>query len=1676
MAMMLEGLPPSEADDKQWLATLRIWLLVHAIDRSFEQNVQDKHLQLVATQLRLACARGREAIEPFALIRCGVGDFDEFNRSIARRAAQVLDDHDANDKRGLLYGLVHIARREHAAIGACTDPTEDFSFGSRLASEFRRRAPPIPTELRDDDSGAEAVCFQFEDDTFDTVAVEVDETQSSAEQRLSATAVLLSSAEDQQFLPWSWNQPNPLETTHLQHWIAQGLPHDDPARAMLAASVWIARATGMSLRRATDIQIDTSLGPDWVLQRNPTCLIRQPPCRRPGWAPRSEAESMWVSDYLPEIRLPIPEPVRHILEKAILRAPDATSIGGLWHAIERQLTPEQYFRQALPAAIDRVTPGMLGRQLPQQIFRATGDATFARLIASHSRTGLPGSCAYASWSSNQVAAALALPDHPHSLLSRTEVREPNAAGSRLDPVEQSLRQSIESAAARLAPVRASADPIAFHNVLTAYVTVAFLAATGARPVHDPIESATHIDVDGGHVFIDDKTSGDIRQGRLVPLVGWLNDFFQVTYPRHLGLLAGALAGAAPELAKHISELVFRPANASLPYLFLLETDDVGAIDWQSISETALSASGLFEWPLPYNLFRHRFSRAMRMEGVDPEIIDGLLGHAELGSATYGDMSTRVWKEDAASARPAMTAIFHRLGFIPPDTWSSAPLPLPARRRTPDSNLPPRHFGMAARTEHRQRRREATCADAQAAIDDYLAGRTLSDLTVDEIDTMIRLMLFYPNGLPRPTANLRYHYLQGKLDKAWAEKDRPVKIRRRYLRMTEDHSPFTEQGVGAVGHYQDLRRDLRSQLDGVAPSRLSKHACSGIAAVLLCLENRIADVRLLQDIAAGKGVRLVTLSGRVYLEYAESLARDDTTAPVVRYEIGLETARFLDRALSAKRRAASENLPAPLRALAARMPPRLVNDGTAISLDKLIAGIANIVDQANAQTLPGVVAAFLSGRVQSYSLHWCNWIRVMTGKRVRLPEIEASGLDLNEPLEGVLPAGSAVPLAEELDNIALQRNARKLYSYLRKILGVGPDNLPRLASAERRRDIVRTLEGLLKQNAGKVSTAILLLGQWSTVLVVRMKKSRQKMNALSSVTRYVGALSPIFEQVAYRDNLFAMDDDAVTDFYERILAASAAENLGYVAERLKDFHRWARSHGVEDPDWAVLSVGQHRHRTVAPGLVVERDYLDALKLLTADKTHEGRLSAFLLICAYRFGLRGAEALWLSRKDWRILDEQVVVLVRKNRIKSLKTQHAVRQVPLLFHLSELEKLVISRVLDESAARFGDQNALLFATREKPHEVVGVSRLKRAANLALAQATGIGDLTLHDARHSFANAVAIQTFKPALPKGWYRWNDGIPADIESILLARTGNSRRRPWAVARALGHAKPSTSLESYIHFLGEWAGELVPVKRSGTRSMGLATAIDLDALPPSATIDFQAIPPRATAASPSTAALVKFVRLLARGKSRDEAAAAQDIPPQVAEKLYSSLATLGSRFALNPSRSDPKPADPGDPVSFLRRFGERVWQRLLRLAADVDSRREKLLAMAPDTQLLPAPESDCSVMFGATRQLMLWEERHFAWARQMLDLLGIAGTSIRCIHSPRCDEQTRTLARQYRFAPLSPVAAGKADRPIYPDRVFVHNGQLEVMQRMAVVFSENASEEIRNSLEFCVVTAILAACD
>ena len=93
--------------------------------------------------------------------------------------------------------------------------------------------------------------------------------------------------------------------------------------------------------------------------------------------------------------------------------------------------------------LERVRSGMLAHVLEQGVFEATGDPVLGRLLASSSRSGLPGSCAYAAFQTAEVhrgitAAGLA----PPPLFPLNAQAQENIAGSELSPLDPLLREEI----------------------------------------------------------------------------------------------------------------------------------------------------------------------------------------------------------------------------------------------------------------------------------------------------------------------------------------------------------------------------------------------------------------------------------------------------------------------------------------------------------------------------------------------------------------------------------------------------------------------------------------------------------------------------------------------------------------------------------------------------------------------------------------------------------------------------------------------------------------------------------------------------------------------------------------------------------------------------------------------------------------------------------------------------------------------------------------------------------------------------------------------------------------------------------------------------------------------------------------------------------------------------------
>ncbi|MEW7995126.1 MAG: hypothetical protein AB2825_11880 [Candidatus Thiodiazotropha endolucinida] len=1495
--------------------------------------------------------------------------------------------------------------------------------------------PPPPMRREElDKADGDVSRIESEDTDNDLLSHQDSEPRSYLHSLLKGNSILNLTGEQLHYLPWAWDRPNPHELIELNHWLDRQL--DLPPNghgALLGTIVWIAMATGRSLLRALDLPISHDPGQEWTITPKTWVLKRLIPQRHSSWTP-TEQSTGWVVPAAEYQTLTLPDRIILILRKARRRNTKARHLGQLWSHPEGS-APKTCFTAEMIGPLARITSSMLGQILPQRAYETRSDAYFSRLIAAHPQSALPAPCAYTAWTLTDVTTEL---EAGKSQMPPQPLTAPGALigmGSLLFAVEQMLVKTICKANRRVREAILSGDPIVGHNTYVAHLITALLAATGGRPIHDPFESPAHFDPEQRFIFVNDKESSVAKQGRLNPLPDALCNHLIQDYPEYLARLADALQAVHPELAAEINVLSEQSSTGRLPWFFFLERSP--GLRWVSVSESEIDKLELYDWPLPLRLFRHRLANQLRLRNVHAEIIDGLLGHSEVGAASYGDNSPRCWMDDMAETRPAIDSCYQDLGF-------SLAAPQAIRfdlNLTRYSLSKERLFGARAREHQRQQRRRAAFLVAKQALEDLLEGRTFDEVEPDEIEQLAERLLGIHNGTPSDSGYLQYHYLESKVEKLRNRRGRWLRTRKRFYSPSEAPSLITEAAVGALSRYRALLAQLREDIAGLKIKRLPYRDCFPLAATLILLETGITSKSILEGVLEGNNIRLVSKSGLGYLEYAPGLAEltlkePESAITVQRFRIPKTASELISRGFFASRKSPTREvaLPRMLTNLSQQLEAhRYYSDGKGgTTVVELINALRELVDQVNALTRPGIVAAVTSGRRISVSLGWADWLR-RDGKgmlAVESPPLQDKDDD-HKPIPFAWNA-AVVRSARDLDEETKLANAYAFFKALRATIPLtgncsakGEDGrrLPKHLTPAQRARVISSLNSVLSEWTERVSGAVYMLGQWLLDLTNQARTTNHHLKP-GSPMRYFGALSPVFQQIGYNIELRALTSEELTEFYRQLLEARPnLKDRKYVEQRLIAFHRWARKFEICEPDWSELPMSESLFG-ISSGYFSETEYLDALsKLITGSSdSRQATLSAALLLLCYRFALRPAEALGLVRDDIQIWGDEIVVVVRERYLRSVKRTQSRRQIPLVFTLAIHEHNVLDRLLGMAEAAHGrDHLAPLFSDTDLPRDVNDIGGIIGTVTQALREVTGNPNVVLYTARHSCAAEVAMALYDLEL-SGWSE-KTTEPRKIRQnrirrILLGGSAEAktRRCAWALSRFMGHASPETASKSYLHFVTEWSDVLNTLTETPW-ALAPAGVKNLDNQPRASSIDFRLLhtskpPPE----SLTVATSLKWMRLIANGTPPDRAADIIGISRKSAGDLYAITTAIGERLRLSKTKRERRaisdsenskntsmPRSPNNPLEYLRRPPNAAWNRLIKKAVEIDGKKVSLDSSPPLSNL--------PYMIGPTRQLLICRKVHFHFACDLLKLLGYPRNRYRVIMG-KGKSETRNLLRTW----------------------------------------------------------------
>ena len=1162
-------------------------------------------------------------------------------------------------------------------------------------------------------------------------------------------------------------------------------------------------------------------------------------------------------------------------------------------------------------------------------------------------------------------------------------------------------------------------------------------------------------------MVDDKSNSRGNKGRLIVLPDNLINFVSNDYLLHLRVISQAIGIETSPLAAEIYGLSEGMHSDKIPFLFFLKQSET--LNWESVSASKVSSFDLFDWPLPANLFRHRLAKLLPAEGVHQEIVDGFLGHVESGLESYGDFSTRSFLTDTKTLRTALNKLFDKLDFALPRHQPYLMLKDSIITSAPLSEC---LFGSAIRAKDRWARITNAIKAAKWEIEKAL-GDTPFDL-VDEhkLEELSKNMLLHANGLPRSDGFLRYGYLIKCIGRYSRKSGQLVKLKKQYI-FAETNSPFSQLSIQAQTKYIHISDAVSQIVTSKPQSRFSATDSALLSTLIFSIENRVADKDLLKKVLMGTHFRIVRLQEQYYVEFAASEKIEALLICTKRFAITGLCAFWMQTSLALKLKKSSLNswISNDFQTVKQIVTENHGQINNVRNVEELIQKYSEILNQANVIELPGILAGYLSGRISSYSWNWPELIRLKMGKNYRLDFERCLSISADSELTIVtdfLHATDAEVSLEKED--LLQRSVKELFKKVRETLT--EEKLDKVIKNKSREGLFKRINALLKEYSGSVSQSCLFLALWVNALVYT-KVSSSRYYEISSIERYFSALSTKFEILAYATSLVEMDEEDITEFYSKILGLAKESDRAYVGQRLLEFHRWVRGQGVEEPDWLEIDIPD-LEEFVSPGFIFENDYQNALQLLSQPSLEyyiNDRWSSLLLLLAYRFGLRGQEALGLLASDLVIEDEMIVILVSDNRFRKLKSLSSRRQIPLVFELSVCEKSIIDWCLDHLNSIPGsNQTTPLFNHEGDPLSELTKNNLKHNVITVLKKVTFNPDITLHHARHTAINKIAYVLYPcKKLYKGKeFKLNN---SSVVNALLGTFSHTRRESWATARYLGHATRSTQLKSYIHFLGDWAAQysksLKPDKQylvEGALDVGQFVA-------DSGVLNIQLSEKNQISRIKDKVTMVDLIqlfRLLANGKQIEQSATTLGVALEAANYAYNLLSAVSSKS----DRFDSK----DDSLGIFQNVNPSAWKRLFEYIKAIKDQGQALLtdgAFDFDIEkLLP--------MFGARGHILMRNDHQFQIMEAFINIFQVHHDSFDILAPARVDKKLISKAEYYNFKPIvigSETEKGQAYKgyqlDTYTDSVEGENFQ----QRCAIVFKQENTGYARNSNNWILLIII-----
>ncbi|MDE2434557.1 MAG: hypothetical protein KGN37_17145, partial [Burkholderiales bacterium] len=633
-----------------------------------------------------------------------------------------------------------------------------------------------------------------------------------------------------------WLRPTQAEIDELvyqcQAWLA---PEQAIQNRLCGALVLISVLCSCNLSACQQVELSGDISLDWSIDLRSGILQRKPARFANGWVAGTQAvQEGWVEKLLDAWKIKLSSQLIGVLRLVKRRSNSAASLGDLWRAVSSATSLEKHFRDLLDGQpnLERFSTRMLAEVLPTLMLKQGTDQAEIALLCSSTRSALPAKCAYLSLATNTVSQRLgqSLPADIATVEFPSPEQRPliNGAGSQMMLDIGRVREEVSSLRARL--IELASDPsswIQSHNLTTVLFVLELFAATGLRPVNSPFEAFSLFDFSRSLAYLSDKQGGRSHNDRLGVLPRGLAQRIDGFYRQHLASLLALVDRGDPSSLSFFQALskLQEGRGDELPLFFFLEMRH-GVVEWEEVSEATLVSMGGLQWPVALNLFRHILSTYCTARGLDSDIRDAILGHADRYAEPHGDFSPRTPWHDFEQARPIIEGLCERIFGDQEPTQLALPLAGTCR-----FSLNPRVFGERARALRRELIQEATIKATNDELEAKTTGQDIQAWSRQDWYQLGRSMLVRSDGGPHSQGWLRYQVFEGFVDELRQSKNICAKPSAKFIRLGAARPYFSKSIIGA----DELLIRVRHFFETIVDADVRLHDSPLTAAYLACLD-------------------------------------------------------------------------------------------------------------------------------------------------------------------------------------------------------------------------------------------------------------------------------------------------------------------------------------------------------------------------------------------------------------------------------------------------------------------------------------------------------------------------------------------------------------------------------------------------------------------------------------------------------------------------------------------------------------------------------------------------------------------------------------------------------------------------------------------------------------------------